>query len=117
MNETLIANHSNEFRTIKNLLMQHYDDIEKVLFLPNFKSETQFNYNEYTLFISAKSFDDLVDYDLYLELFDLFNDCLTDKENDLISRITKLHTQSKTWHEFRNIDLPKECLIMLKPTN
>lgn len=92
--ETLVRKHSNEFKNITNLLLKKYPDIEMIFFLPKFRSETEFNYNDYTLFISAKSFDDIYDFDVYLKIFNLFNDNLTDKENDLISRITKFNTDS-----------------------
>lgn len=43
------------------------------------------------------------DFDVYLELFNLFNDCLTDKENDLISRITKFDTRSNERQSIKKV--------------
>jgi len=101
--ELLVRNHESEFKTITQVLLDNYNDIEMIFFLPNFKSETEFNYNDYTLFISAKSFDDMYDFDVYLEVFNLFNDNLTDKENDLISRITKFETNSSERQSIKKI--------------
>lgn len=101
--ELLVRNHECEFKNITKVLLNNYNDIEMIFFLPNFKSETEFNYNDYTLFISAKSFDDIYDFDVYLELFNLFNDCLTDKENDLISRITKFDTHSNERQSIKKV--------------
>lgn len=101
--ELLVRNHECEFKNITKVLLNNYNDIEMIFFLPNFKSETEFNYNDYTLFISAKSFDDIYDFDVYLELFNLFNDCLTDKENDLISRITKFDTRSNERQSIKKV--------------
>lgn len=101
--ELLVRKHSGEFRAITNVLLDNYSDIEMIFFLPNFKSETEFDYDDYTLFISAKSFDNIYDFDVYLEIFNLFNECLTDKENDLISRITKLNTGSRERQSIKNI--------------
>lgn len=101
--ELLVRNHECEFKTITQVLLDNYNDIEMIFFLPNFKSETEFNYNDYTLFISAKSFDDIYDFDVYLEIFNLFNECLTDKENDLISRITKFDTHSNERQSIKKV--------------
>lgn len=101
--ELLVRKHADEFKTITKLLLDNYNDIEMIFFLPNFKSEKEFDYDDYTLFISAKSFDDIYDFDLYLELFNLFEDYLTDKENDLISRITKLNTGSRERQSIKNV--------------
>lgn len=101
--ELLVRKHSGEFRAITNVLLDNYSDIEMIFFLPNFKSETEFDYDDYTLFISAKSFDNIYDFDVYLEIFNLFNECLTDKENDLISRITKLNTGSRERQSIKNV--------------
>ncbi|MBU6112563.1 hypothetical protein [Mammaliicoccus lentus] len=101
--ELLVRKHSGEFRAITNVLLDNYSDIEMIFFLPNFKSETEFDYDDYTLFISAKSFDNIYDFDVYLKIFNLFNECLTDKENDLISRITKLNTGSRERQSIKNV--------------
>lgn len=101
--ELLVRKHADEFKTITKLLLDNYNDIEMIFFLPNFKSEKEFDYDDYTLFISAKSFDDIYDFDLYLELFNLFEDYLTDKENDLISRITKFNTDSNERQSIKKI--------------
>lgn len=101
--ELLVRKHSGEFRAITNVLLDNYSDIEMIFFLPNFKSETEFDYDDYTLFISDKSFDNIYDFDVYLKIFNLFNECLTDKENDLISRITKLNTGSRERQSIKNV--------------
>ncbi|MEJ7152136.1 hypothetical protein WL244_01180 [Staphylococcus ureilyticus] len=112
--ETLVRKHSNEFKNITNLLLKKYPDIEMIFFLPNFRSETEFNYNDYTLFISAKSFDDIYDFDVYLKIFNLFNDNLTDKENDLISRITKFNTDSNERQSIKKFIKNDSSLVNLK---
>ena len=112
--ETLVRKHSNEFKNITNLLLKKYPDIEMIFFLPNFRSETEFNYNDYTLFISAKSFDDIYDFDVYLKIFNLFNDNLTDKENDLISRITKFNTDSNERQSIKKFIRNDSSLVNLK---
>lgn len=112
--ETLVRKHSNEFKNITNLLLKNYPDIEMIFFLPNFRSETEFNYNDYTLFISAKSFDDIYDFDVYLKIFNLFNDNLTDKENDLISRITKFNTDSNERQSIKKFIRNDSSLVNLK---
>ncbi|AVL76472.1 hypothetical protein CEQ12_01270 [Staphylococcus cohnii] len=109
--ETLVRKHSNEFKNITNLLLKKYPDIEMIFFLPNFRSETEFNYNDYTLFISAKSFDDIYDFDVYLKIF---NDNLTDKENDLISRITKFNTDSNERQSIKKFIRNDSSLVNLK---
>lgn len=101
--ELLVRNHESEFITITQVLLANYKDIEMIFFLPNFKSETEFDYDDYTLFISAKTFDGMYDFDVYLEIFNLFNDSLTDNENDLISRITKCNTYSRERQSIKRV--------------
>lgn len=101
--ELLVKKHTEEFKNITELLLENYKDIEMIFFLPNFKSVGTFDYDDYTLFISAKSFDNIHEYDLYLSIFNLFNEHLSDIENDLISRITKFNTESRERQSIKSV--------------
>ncbi|WP_404398059.1 hypothetical protein [Mammaliicoccus sciuri] len=101
--EFLVTRHKEEFKKITELLLKKYHDIEMIFFLPNFKSERTFDYDDYTLFISAKSFDDTNEFDLYLDIFNLFYEQLSEVENDLISRITKFSTESRERQSIKSL--------------
>jgi len=101
--ELLVKKHTEEFKNITELLLKNYKDIEMIFFLPNFKSERTFDYDDYTLFISAKSFDDANEFDLYLNIFNLFYKQLSDVENELISRITRFNTESRERQSIKSL--------------
>lgn len=51
---------------------------------------------------------------MYLKIFNLFNDNLTDKENDLISRITKFNTDSNERQSIKKFIRNDSSLVNLK---
>ncbi len=113
--EILVTRHKEEFKKITELLLKTYHDIEMIFFLPNFKSERTFDYDDYTLFISAKNFDDANEFDLYLDLFNLFYEQLSYAENELISRITKFNTESRERQSIKSmIRSDSNSLVNLK---
>lgn len=107
----------NIFYKISNILIGEYPDIEMIFFLPNHIEEDLFDYSDYTLFISAKSLDKKYDFDVYLELFNLFEKRLTDRENQFISRITKFETTSPLRQQIKSfIGVEYPSMVSLKNT-
>lgn len=105
------------FYKISDVLIDKYPDIEMIFFLPNHIDEDSYDYSDYTLFISAKSIDKKYNFDVYLEIFKLFEKKLTDKENQFISRITKFETTSHLRQQVKgSIGVEYPSMISLKNT-
>lgn len=107
----------NIFYKISSILIEIYPDIEMIFFLPNHIDEDLYDYYDYTLFVSAKSLDRKYDFDVYLEIFNLFEKRLTDKENEFISRITKFETTSPLRQQIKRfIGVEYPSMVSLKNT-
>lgn len=107
----------NIFYKISNILIDKYEDIEMIFFLPNYIDEDLYDYSDYTLFISAKSLNKKYNFDIYLEIFKLFEKELTDRENQFISRITKFETNSSLRQQVKRfIRVEYPSLVSLKDT-